>query len=77
MRPECNSSIQRLSKTPGNGRGGRTEKRRLERMEVDCEIIRRSLRLEIAKLMIMSFIRLQELGDGTLWKCRPPLKRKR
>jgi hypothetical protein len=44
-RPECNSGIQRLSKTSGNGKRGRTEKRRLERMEADREIIRRSLRL--------------------------------
>jgi hypothetical protein len=58
MRPECNSSIWRLSKTPGNRRGKRTEKRHLERMKADREIIRRSLRLEIAKLMIMSFIGL-------------------
>jgi hypothetical protein len=76
-RPECNSSVRRLSKTPGNGRGGRAEKRRLERMEADREIIRRSLRLDIAKLMIMSFIGLREPGDGLLWKCRPPSKRKR
>jgi hypothetical protein len=76
-RPEYNSSIRRLSKTPGNGRGGRTEKWRLERKEADREIIRRSLRLEIAKLMIMSIIGLREPGDGTLWKCRPPQKRKR
>jgi hypothetical protein len=32
---------------------GRKEERRLERMEMDREIIRRSLCLEIAKLMIM------------------------
>jgi hypothetical protein len=76
-RPECNSGIRRLSKTSGNGKRGRTEKRRLERMEADCEIIRWSLCLEIAKLMIMSFIRLREPGDGTLWKCQPPPKRKR
>jgi hypothetical protein len=75
--PECNSGIQRLSKTSGNGKRGRTEKWCLEGMEADREIIRRSLRLEIAKLMIMSFIGLREPGDGTLWKCRPPPKRKR
>jgi hypothetical protein len=58
MRPECNSGIWRLSKTSGNGKRGRTEKLRLERREADREIIRRSLRLEITKLMIMSFIGL-------------------
>jgi hypothetical protein len=73
-RPECNSGIRRLSMTSGNGKRGRTEKRCLERMKADREIIRRSLHLEIAKLMIMSFIGLQESGDGTLWKCRPPPK---
>jgi hypothetical protein len=73
-RPKCNNSIRRLSKTPGNGGGGRTEKRHLERMEADREIIRRSLHLEITKLMIMSFIGLREPGDRLLWKCRPPPK---
>jgi hypothetical protein len=62
-RPECNSGIRRLSKTTGNGKRGRTEKRRLERMEADREIIRRSLRLEIAKLMIMSFIGLRDIVE--------------
>jgi hypothetical protein len=76
-RPECNSGIQRLSKTSGNGKRGRTKKRRLEGMEADREIIRQNLRLEIAKLMIMSFIGLREPGDCLLWKCRLPPKQKR
>jgi hypothetical protein len=78
-RLECNSGIRRLSKTSGNRREGRTEKRdqHLEAKMMHREIIRRSLRLEIAKLMIESSVRLQEPGDGTLWKCRPPPKWKR
>jgi hypothetical protein len=76
-RPECNSGIRKLNRVSRTGKRGRTEKRRLERMETDREIIRRSLRLEIAKLMIMFFIGLREPGDGLLCKCRPPPKRKR
>jgi hypothetical protein len=78
-RPECNSGIRRLSKTSGNRRGGRSEKlgQRLEAKRMHREIIRRSLRLEVAKLMIMSFIGIREPGNGTLWKGRPPPKRKR
>jgi hypothetical protein len=72
--PECNSGIRKLNRVSRTGKRGRTEERRLERMEADREIIRQSLRLEIAKLMIMSFIRLREPGDGTLWKCQPPPK---
>jgi hypothetical protein len=78
-RPECNSGIRRLSKTSSNRRGGRGEKldQHLEAKRMHREIIRWTLRLEVAKLMIMSFIRLREPGDGTLWKCQPPPKRKR
>jgi hypothetical protein len=77
--PECNSGIRRLSKISSNRRGGRSEKlgQRLEAKRMHREIIRRSLRLEVAKLMIMSFIGIREPGNGTLWKGRPPLKRKR
>jgi hypothetical protein len=77
--PECNSGIRRLSKTSGNRREGRTEKRdqRLEAKMMHREIIRRSLRLEITKLMIESSVGLREPGNGTLWKCQPPPKRKR
>jgi hypothetical protein len=77
-RPECNSGIRRLSKTSGNRRGGRSEKldQRLKAKRMHREIMRGSLRREIAKLMIMSFIWIREPGNGTLWKCRPPPKRK-
>jgi hypothetical protein len=74
---ECNSGIWKLNRVSHTGKKGRTEKRRLERMETDREIIRRSLRLEIAKLMIESSVGLREPGNGKLWKCRPPPKRKR
>jgi hypothetical protein len=78
-RPECNSGIRRLSKTSGNRRGGRTEKldQRLEAKRMHRELIRKSLDLEIARLIVESFIGLREPGNGTLWKCRSPPKRKR
>jgi hypothetical protein len=71
-RPECNSGIRKLNRVSHTGKRGRTEERRLERMEADREIIRPSLRLEVAKLTIMSFIGLREPSIWTLWKCRPP-----
>jgi hypothetical protein len=37
-----------------------------------CELMRQSLDLEIAKLIVESHIGLQEPGDGLLWwKCCP------
>jgi hypothetical protein len=77
--PECNSGIRRLSKTSGNRREGRTEKQDqcLEAKMMHREIIRRSLRLEIARLIVESYIGLREPRDETLWKCRPPPKQKR
>jgi hypothetical protein len=41
------------------------------------EAIRQKLDVKIAKFIFESYIRLRELGDWLLWKCRPPLKRKR
>jgi hypothetical protein len=41
------------------------------------EAIRKSLQREIAKLIFESSIRLRRPSDWTLWKCRPPPKRKR
>jgi hypothetical protein len=78
-RPECNSGIRRVSKTSSNRRGGRTEKldQRLEGIRMHRELIGQSLDLQIAKLVVKSYIRLREPGNGTLWKCRPPPKRKR
>jgi hypothetical protein len=32
---------------------------------------------EAVKVAFESSVRLRELGNGTLWKCRPPPKRKR
>jgi hypothetical protein len=79
MRPECNSGIRRLSKTSSNRREGRTEKldQCLEAKRTHHEVTRQSLRLEIARLMVGSYIGLREQGNGTLWKCRPPPKRNR
>jgi hypothetical protein len=42
-----------------------------------CEAIRQRLDVKIAKFIFESYIRLREPGDCLLWKCRPPLKRKR
>jgi hypothetical protein len=76
---ECNSGIQRLSKTSGNRSGGRTEKldQRLEAKRKHREVTRQNLHLEIARLIVRSFIGLREPGDRTMWKCRPPPKQKR
>jgi hypothetical protein len=78
-RPECNSGIRRLSKTSGNRMRGWTGKRdqRLDAKGTHREVIRKSLDLEIAMLIVQSPIGLQEPGDEFLWTCRPPPKRKR
>jgi hypothetical protein len=78
-RPECNSGIRRLSTTSGNGKRGRIVKsdQRLEAKRTHHEAIRKSLFMEITKLIFESSIGLRELGDCLLWKCRPPPKRKR
>jgi hypothetical protein len=76
--PECNSGIRRLSKTSANKRGGRTEKLdHLEAKRTHCEATRQGLCLEIVKIAADFSIRLREPGNGLLWKCRPPPKRKR
>jgi hypothetical protein len=76
---KCRSGIQGQSKAFRNGKRGRIEKRerRLERKKTHREVVRQSLRLEIAKLLVESSIGLREPGHGLLWKCRPPPKRKR
>jgi hypothetical protein len=77
-RPECNSGIRRLSKTPGNGMRGWTRKldRRLKERTLN-EAIRKSPRREIVRLIFESSVGLREPGSGTLWKCQPPPKWKR
>jgi hypothetical protein len=71
--------IRILNKTSGNGVRGRTTKRdqHLEPKMVHREVIKQSLRLEIARLMLKSSVALWEPGDELPWKCRPPPKRKR
>jgi hypothetical protein len=49
----------------------------LEAKKTHNEVIRKSLDLEIARLMVESPVGLREPGNGTLWKCRPLPKRKR
>jgi hypothetical protein len=78
-RPECNSGIRKLNKVSRTGKGGRIVKRdqRLEAKRTHHEAIRKSLFMEITKLIFESSVGLREPGDGLLWKCRPPPKRKR
>jgi hypothetical protein len=77
--PECNSGIRKLNKVSRTGKRGRIVKRdrRLDRKKTYIEAIRKRLRMEITKLIFESSIGLRELRDGTLWKCRPPPKRKK
>jgi hypothetical protein len=78
-RPECNSGIRKLKKVSRTGKRGRIVKRdqRREAKRTHLEVTRKILDLEIAMLIVGSYIGLREPGDGTLWKCRPPPKRKR
>jgi hypothetical protein len=66
-RPECNNSIR--------DRGARPLIFKKER--IFKKVIRQSLGMEIARLLVKSSIGLREPGDGILWKCRLPPKRKR
>jgi hypothetical protein len=68
MRLECNHGI--------SDQGAR-QCLLLKRERMLNMVIRKSLGMEIGKLMVVSSIRLQEPGDRLLWKCRPPPKRKR
>jgi hypothetical protein len=78
-RPECNSGIQKLNRVSRTGKRGRIVKRdqRLKAKRTHLEVTMKSLDLEIAMLIVGSHIGLREPGDGTLWKCWPPSKRKR
>jgi hypothetical protein len=55
----------------------RKRQRGLEKRKTFYNAIEPTLGLEIIKLVVESSIGLREPGDGTLWKCRPPPKRKR
>jgi hypothetical protein len=72
------SGIRGRGKTSGNGMRGMIRKRhqRLEGKKMHCEATRQRVSLENTRLLVKSSIGLQELSDWTLWKCRPPLKRK-
>jgi hypothetical protein len=78
-RPECNSGIRKLNKVSHTGKRGRIVKKDqcLEAKRSHHEVTRKSLSLEIAMLIVGSYIGLREPGNGTLWKCRPPPKQKR
>jgi hypothetical protein len=41
------------------------------------EAFKKSPRRKIVRLIFESSVGLREPGNGTLWKCRPPPKRKR
>jgi hypothetical protein len=77
--PECNSGIRKLNQTFRTGKRGKIVKRdqRLDRKKTYIEAIRKSLFMEITKLIFESSVGLREPGDWLLWKCRPPPKRKR
>jgi hypothetical protein len=66
--PECNNGIRDQ---------GARQHLLLKKECILNEVTRQSLCLEIAKLLVNSSIRLWELGDRILWKCRPPPKQKR
>jgi hypothetical protein len=70
---------RRLNKTSGNGVRGRImiQDQRLEAKRTHHEVTMKSLDLEIEMLIVGSYLGLREPEDGTLWKCRPPPKRKR
>jgi hypothetical protein len=76
---KCRSGIRGRGITSRSGKRGRIVKRdqRLEAKRTHLEVTRKTLDLEIAMLIAGSYIGLRESGDGTLWKCRPPPKRKR
>jgi hypothetical protein len=64
--PECDHGDQ-----------GARERLLLEGKKMHRGATRQSLRLEITKLIFECSVRLREPRNGTLWKCRPPPKRKR
>jgi hypothetical protein len=76
---KCRRGLKGRGKTSGNGMRETIGKQRrlLERKKTHSEAITKSLGMETAKLMVESPIGLREPGDGLLWKCRPPPKRKR
>jgi hypothetical protein len=78
-RPECSSGIRKLNQTFRTGKRGRIVKRdrSLDMKRTHHKAIRRSLFMDIAKLIFESSVGLREPGDELLWKCRPPPKRKR
>jgi hypothetical protein len=67
-RPECNSGIRKLNQTFPTGKRGKIVKRdrRLDRKKTYIEAIRKSLFMEITKLIFESSIRPREPGNGTL-----------
>jgi hypothetical protein len=66
-RPECNSGIQRLSKTHGNGMRGWTREldQRLKERTLN-EAIRKSPHREVVTSIFESSVGLREPGSGTL-----------
>jgi hypothetical protein len=73
------SGIKGRGITSGSGMRGMIRKRQrgLEKRKTFYDAIEPTLGPEIIKLVVGSYIGLREPGDGTLWKCRPPPKRKR
>jgi hypothetical protein len=57
-------------------KGPRRKQHLLLKERINNMVIRQGPGMEIAKLLVESSIGLREPGDGILWKCRPPPKRK-
>jgi hypothetical protein len=69
--PECNSGIRKLNQTFRTGKRGKIVKRdrRLDRKKTYIGAIRKSLFMEITKLIFESSIGLREPGDGETSCC--------
>jgi hypothetical protein len=76
---KCLRGIGGQSKASRSGKIGRIVKRdrNLDGKRTHREVIKKSLDLKIGKLLVESSVRYRKMGDGLLWKCRPPPKRKK
>jgi hypothetical protein len=71
------SGFKGQSKAFRKGKRVMIGKGHLERRKALYDAFEPTLGPEIAKRVVGTSIRLREPGDGLLWKCRPPPKRKR
>jgi hypothetical protein len=70
---KCRSGTGGRNKASCSGKSGRIVKRNrnLKGKGTHREAIKKSLYLNIGKLILESSARYQKMGDGLLWKCRP------